>query len=340
MTPMLRRGAGTRMRLARSASTAWLLVAALIGTVITCGRPLPRGANSFSLAWPSDARPRGDAASCSDYCIVGDELAKPLRESKECSNNAGDTAYGFGRTSANASLQQYLCGRPLSELGSMAKVSLNAVDDSERKAVKPRRSKGGDAAAVLDRPPPPPEGFDARKQVLPVVAHPHPALTAENAEVDVFDGRLKQFVENMWATLYETGKGVGLAAPQVGVNLQVMVYNENAKDWNPLTRMSGEKVLINPKIVLESDEVDIVPEECLSFPEMSGPVKRPVWVEVEYKDVDGNSKRRRISDFEARLFQHEFDHLQGVTYIQRLSKRAKEAVQGRLKELEAQYLAR
>eukprot|EP00929_Paragymnodinium_shiwhaense_P030553 TRINITY_DN17294_c0_g1_i1.p1 TRINITY_DN17294_c0_g1~~TRINITY_DN17294_c0_g1_i1.p1 ORF type:complete len:301 (+),score=41.57 TRINITY_DN17294_c0_g1_i1:185-1087(+) len=300
MTPMLRRGAGTRMRLARSASTAWLLVAALIGTVITCGRPLPRGANSFSLAWPSDARPRGDAASCSDY----------------------------------------LCGRPLSELGSMAKVSLNAVDDSERKAVKPRRSKGGDAAAVLDRPPPPPEGFDARKQVLPVVAHPHPALTAENAEVDVFDGRLKQFVENMWATLYETGKGVGLAAPQVGVNLQVMVYNENAKDWNPLTRMSGEKVLINPKIVLESDEVDIVPEECLSFPEMSGPVKRPVWVEVEYKDVDGNSKRRRISDFEARLFQHEFDHLQGVTYIQRLSKRAKEAVQGRLKELEAQYLAR
>lgn len=169
-----------------------------------------------------------------------------------------------------------------------------------------------------------PPGFDTRNQLLDIVRYPHPALRRANDPVTVFDGRLRQLVANLFRTMYATGDGIGLAAPQVGVNLRLMVYNPN-----PDTK-DDETVFINPRITSYSSTTDRKEESCLSFPRMRGPVDRPIWVEVEAMDWQGNLFQRRIEGFEARLFQHEYDHLDGVVYIDRLGEAARTKVQGDL----------
>merc|ERR1719343_965449 len=140
---------------------------------------------------------------------------------------------------------------------------------------------------------------------LNVVQYPHPALRHANARIEVFDERLKQLAQNLFLTMYAQGDGIGLAAPQVGINLRVMVYNDQmAAEWG---REEGETVFVNPEIVASSEDMDVETESCLSFPRMKGPVSRPIWVEVEAQDFEGNPFRRRIEGFEARLFQHEYD---------------------------------
>lgn len=176
-----------------------------------------------------------------------------------------------------------------------------------------------------------PEGFDSQDVELEILQYPHPALRRENAAVEEFDGRLRKLADNLFRTLYTRGDGIGLAAPQVGVNLKVMVYNAD-----PSSR-DGETVFVNPRIVEISGETDVEKESCLSFPRMRGPVKRPVWVRVQAVDWDGCPFERRLSDFEARLFQHEYDHLYGVVYIDRLADSWRCAIQPDLNFLIEDY---
>mmetsp|Transcript_35137 Transcript_35137/g.80984 ORF Transcript_35137/g.80984 Transcript_35137/m.80984 type:complete len:274 (+) Transcript_35137:65-886(+) len=184
------------------------------------------------------------------------------------------------------------------------------VDDTEYEDDEPGR--GGSYA---------PEGFDRRKMLFDIVRYPHPALREKNEEIKVFDRRLRRLADNLFDTLYATGDGIGLAAPQVGVNLRVMVYNPS-----PSTR-DDETVFVNPRIIAFSDEKDWKGEGCLSFPRIRGNVQRPVWVDVEAVDWDGKPFQRRIDGFEARLFQHEFDHLDGVVFTDRFGGAAREKVE-------------
>jgi len=169
-----------------------------------------------------------------------------------------------------------------------------------------------------------PEGFDRRRMQLEIVRYPHPSLREQNEEIKVFDRRLRTLADNLFDTLYATGDGIGLAAPQVGVNLRVMVYNPD-----PRTR-DEETVFVNPRIISFSDDKDWQAEGCLSFPRIRGNVQRPVWVEVEAVDWEGNPFQRRIEGFEARLFQHEYDHLDGVVFTDRFGGAAREKVEGDL----------
>eukprot|EP00434_Breviolum_minutum_P002805 symbB.v1.2.002465.t2/scaffold99.1/size346285/21 len=105
--------------------------------------------------------------------------------------------------------------------------------------------------------------------------YPHPALRQENEDIKSFDGRLRRLADNLFTTLYATGDGIGLAAPQVGINMRVMVYNPN-----PRTR-DEETVFVNPRILSFGKEQDYEAEGCLSFPRIRGSVQRPTWVEVE-----------------------------------------------------------
>eukprot|EP00439_Symbiodinium_sp_Y106_P026130 s2504_g3.t1 len=126
-----------------------------------------------------------------------------------------------------------------------------------------------------------PEGFDRRRMQLEIVRYPHPSLREQNEEIKVFDRRLRTLADNLFDTLYATGDGIGLAAPQVGVNLRVMVYNPD-----PRTR-DEETVFVNPRIISFSDDKDWQAEGCLSFPRIRGNVQRPVWVEVEVVGSSG-----------------------------------------------------
>lgn len=160
-----------------------------------------------------------------------------------------------------------------------------------------------------------PLGFDSEKNVdLPVLRYPHPALRRKNQNVEEFDGRLQKLADNLFCAMYAEGDdSIGLAAPQVGVNLRVMVYNPN-----PSTT-EEETVFVNPKIVDFGGHSDIKTESCLSFPHMSGPVKRARSIKVNAVDLYGVPFSRTIRGTEARIFQHEYDHLEGVVYIDRLA---------------------
>mmetsp|Transcript_4009 Transcript_4009/g.9355 ORF Transcript_4009/g.9355 Transcript_4009/m.9355 type:complete len:259 (+) Transcript_4009:26-802(+) len=185
-------------------------------------------------------------------------------------------------------------------------------------------------AALIDEPP---ADYDTVRKELPIVKYPHPALRRTNAEVEVFDEKLHLLAVNLFDAMYRTNDGVGLAAPQVGVNIRMMVYNPDLED--PKAR----RVLVNPRIIEKSPDMDVSSEGCLSFPGMNGDVRRPTWVVVQAQNIKGETFETRIEGFEARLFQHEYDHLDGVVYIDHLTPNGREKVQPVLDRLEAEYLA-
>lgn len=183
-------------------------------------------------------------------------------------------------------------------------------------------------------------GYDAGPRELAVLKYPHPALRRPNALVEEFDERLRNLANNLMDAMYKEADppGLGLAAPQVGVNVRVMVFNA-LRDYGRENR-HGEKVFVNPRIVDKSDKTCTMFEACLSFPEMEGPVVRPSWVEVEANDLDGKLQKVRFEGDEARVFQHEYDHLDGVLYVDRLEEEERAKVQPVLNRLTAQYKAR
>ena len=166
---------------------------------------------------------------------------------------------------------------------------------------------------------------------LRVLEYPHPSLRAENAEEtddELKDGSIAKLAREMFLVMYAT-EGVGLAAPQVGINKRLMVYNEygDKKKW------MDETVLVNPRVVEYSDGVDVDNEGCLSFPNMSGDVERSKWIKVEAQNLKGKKIKRRFKGWEARIFQHEYDHLDGMVYIDRLSEEGRAEVQPVLNEM-------
>jgi peptide deformylase len=170
------------------------------------------------------------------------------------------------------------------------------------------------------------EGTDLR-----VLKYPHPSLRAENVEVteeELQSGEIGKIAKEMFLVMYAT-KGVGLAAPQVGINKRLMVYNQSGdkKKW------LEEVIMVNPKIVEYSEGVDVEREGCLSFPGMNGEVQRSKWIKVEAMSLKGKKIKKKFNGWEARIFQHEYDHLDGIVYPDRLTEQGKEEVKGRLEEL-------
>jgi len=123
-------------------------------------------------------------------------------------------------------------------------------------------------------------------------------------------GRLLETLDRV-GHLYEFGKGIGLAAPQIGIGWAVAVIREAADDARPL-------VLINPRIVAESIDQDERHEGCLSFFDVRGRVARPLLIEVEHADLDGGRRVTTFTEGVARLVAHEIDHLGGLLYPDRM----------------------
>lgn len=173
------------------------------------------------------------------------------------------------------------------------------------------------------------EGTDYR-----IVKYPHPSLRAENAEVVLPDEQdsITQLSKEMLKIMY-AAEGVGLAAPQIGVNKRLMVYNPtgDSKKW------MDETILVNPRIVEYSNAEDEQIEGCLSFPDMQGEVIRSKWIKVEAVTPKGRKIKKKFKGWEARIFQHEYDHLDGTVYTDRLSLETKVKVQPRLDELIEEY---
>ena len=148
-----------------------------------------------------------------------------------------------------------------------------------------------------------------------------PVLRQRAAEVTTIDGRLVKLAEDMLATMYDA-PGVGLAAPQVGVEKRMFVYDVG----------EGGRTLINPTIT-ESDGEWAYAEGCLSVPGLSWDIVRPKQVLLTGLDLDGNEVQVEADELLARCFQHEIDHLDGVLLLERLDPDTRRKAMRTIREL-------
>lgn len=183
--------------------------------------------------------------------------------------------------------------------------------------------------------------------ILKVVKYGDPVLRKRGARVEKITPEIRQLVEDMLETMY-AAKGVGLAAQQVGVALQVTVIDVRGVTDRPSSlELNGTPadvdgfmplVLLNPEISPAGDPV-AGPEGCLSFPEVYADVVRPERVDVTALDRDGEPIRFRCGGLLARAVQHETDHLHGILFIDRMDKQAKAEVQDDLDFIQAETKA-
>jgi peptide deformylase len=134
---------------------------------------------------------------------------------------------------------------------------------------------------------------------------------------DIHDPALKAVIADMYETMHASG-GVGLAAPQIGVDLRLMIFGFDASARYPDAAPVPVTTLINPWLEVLSDENEEDWEGCLSVPGMRGWVPRPGRIRYGGVLEDGDVLTREAEGFHARVFQHEFDHLNGVLYPQRI----------------------
>lgn len=167
---------------------------------------------------------------------------------------------------------------------------------------------------------------------LKILKYPHPQLRAENEVVTEFDESLADKARQMLLVMY-AADGIGLAAPQVGINQKLMVFNEMGDPESA----DKEMVLVNPSIVSKSDETNMREEGCLSFPQINGEVERSITIDVEYQTVTGEKKAVKLENFPARIFQHEYDHLDKVLFIDRFEERDQKVNKKRLDKYIKKY---
>lgn len=156
--------------------------------------------------------------------------------------------------------------------------------------------------------------------ILEIRKYPDPILRAKNKKVTVFDDSLKKIIDDMFETMY-ANDGLGLAAPQVGINLMIAVVDHEGKKF----------ILINP-VITEASGQQIGEEGCLSFPEIFEEIKRPETVKVEACNEKGERYVIEASGMLARALCHEIDHLYGRLIIDMVSPFKRSLIQKKLKQ--------
>lgn len=158
-------------------------------------------------------------------------------------------------------------------------------------------------------------------KILPRTKFVNPILR-QKAKVAprVFIGthEFKKLIQQMFYTMYRSG-GVGLAAPQVDISRQIAVIHIKPNKLRKNLKTLPKTVIVNPKILSRSKEMVADCEGCLSFPGIRGLVPRHKKIKVRYADEHGKTMTRELADFQARVFQHEIDHLSGVVYVDQMS---------------------
>jgi peptide deformylase len=183
--------------------------------------------------------------------------------------------------------------------------------------------------------------------ILEVVKYGHPTLRQKGARIEKVTLEIKKLAADMFETMH-TNHGIGLAAQQVGKALQLAVFDvREAKDRPSWLELDGKPapvydfmplVLINPEIKPGGEPVD-GGEGCLSFPEIFAEITRPESVDVKALNEKGKPVEFRCGGLLARAIQHEVDHLNGILFIDRMSKKTKEELQPELDELQAKTKA-
>ena len=160
-------------------------------------------------------------------------------------------------------------------------------------------------------------------------------LQQKSLYIEKVDDEILTLIEDMFETMYKA-KGVGLAAVQIGILKRLIVIS--VPDFDEEEDKYSEKpdfklALINPEIIWHSDDKEILEEGCLSFPEIRDEVARYKNIKVKYIDTNGEEKILEAKDYIAKVLQHEIDHTNGITFIDRLESYQKRRLKKELKEL-------
>jgi peptide deformylase len=155
---------------------------------------------------------------------------------------------------------------------------------------------------------------------------PDKRLRAKSEPVKAIDAEVRKLVDDMFETMY-AAPGIGLAAIQIGVPTRVVTMDLAAKEESP-----QPQVFINPEIVGSSPEKSVYEEGCLSIPEYYEEVERPEKIKVKYLDLDGKEHELEADGLLATCLQHEIDHLNGVLFIDHISKLKRDMVMKKFKK--------
>lgn len=176
--------------------------------------------------------------------------------------------------------------------------------------------------------------------VLPLVIAPDPLLQTKSKPVEQVDDALRKFMDDMVQTMYAQG-GIGLAAVQVGQLKRVLVMDVDyevvaePKDCScciPEIKNDNPIYIVNPVIEEESSDINTYKEGCLSFPGTRANVDRPESVRVKYLDYNGKEQVVNMDGIKATCVQHEIDHLNGVTFIDHISKLKRDVILKKIKK--------
>ena len=177
--------------------------------------------------------------------------------------------------------------------------------------------------------------------ILPIVAYGDAVLKKEAVEIEKGHEGLQDLIDDMFETMYEAS-GVGLAAPQIGQSIRMFIvdgtpFAEEDDEESPDPRAAGlfgfKKVFINPIIEEESGEEWAFSEGCLSIPDIREDVYRKERILVSYYDEKWNLKEETFEGFAARIIQHEYDHIEGVLFTDRISPLKKRLLTKRLSNI-------
>jgi peptide deformylase len=159
--------------------------------------------------------------------------------------------------------------------------------------------------------------------ILPILEVPDPRLKTISSPVETFDDDLKRLVDDMFETMY-AAPGIGLAAIQVGVPKRLLVIDlQDEKDGETV---KNPRVFVNPEILDPSEEQSVYSEGCLSVPDQYAEVERPATVRARWQDLDGKVHEEAMDDLMATCLQHEMDHLEGILFIDHLSRLKRQMV--------------
>ena len=168
--------------------------------------------------------------------------------------------------------------------------------------------------------------------IYPIVIYGDPILHKKAVNIDENYPELDKLIEGMYSTMYKAS-GIGLAAPQIGKSIRLFVVDASpiAEDDEENTQLKDfKKVFINAEIIEESEEEWKFEEGCLSIPGIREHVERPEKIRMRYQDEKFNSYIEEFDGIAARIIQHEYDHIEGILFIEHLSAFKRSLLKGKL----------
>ena len=175
--------------------------------------------------------------------------------------------------------------------------------------------------------------------ILPIIAYGDPVLKRVAVDIDKDYPNLSELIENMYETMYNA-YGVGLAAPQIGLSIRLFLVDASPfADDEELSEKEREslkdfkKTFINPKILEEEGDEWVFNEGCLSIPDVREDVFRKPKLTIQYQDENFNTHTETYEGIVARVIQHEYDHIEGILFTDKLSPLKKRLIKGKLNNI-------